>query len=318
MNACLFLGLSVLLLAGSFLVIAIHFYNLSLRPKGKKARDPRTLPTPDGTVRQQLSEGRRWLLERSGCGHVFLPSPDGLMLHAYYQEQQSHRWAVCVHGYWDSASGMGYWARHYAELGWNYLLPDLRGHGRSEGGYVGMGWPDRLDILMWLRWIQLRDPGAEVVLHGVSMGASAVLMATGERTLPPSVRAAVSDCAFSCTYDQFRHITENKMKLRLPFPLIMAILRVAAKIRAGYDLLDASAEKQVRSSATPTLFIHGSGDLFVPAHMLDTIYNAAACPKARLLIPGAGHTAAAPTDPELYWETVDSFLARYFNGGIRS
>lgn len=292
-----------------------HFYHMALRPSGKKGGVARPRPSRlDSIVRQRLSEGRHWLLEQSGCSHAILPARDGLMLHAYFKEQSSHRWAVCVHGYGDDAPGMGYWACRYAERGWNILLPDLRGHGGSEGGYVGMGWPDRLDILLWLHWLLRRDPDAEIILHGVSMGAAAVLMTTGE-PLPLHVRAAVSDCAFTCAEDQFRHVNESRMKPRIPFPLTMSTLRVVARLRAGYDPRKASAIKQVRRSVTPTLFIHGADDHFVPAEMLDALYDAAACPKAKLLIAGAGHTAAAPTSPELYWETVDSFLAPYLNGG---
>ncbi len=54
---------------------------------------------------------------------------------------------------------------------------------------------------------------------------------------------------------------------------------------------------------------------FVPARMLDALFDAAACPKARLLVAGAGHTAAALTDPESYWSAVDGFLCPYLNGG---
>jgi len=310
------LGLSALALslAGGVLMVGNHFYNMSIRPAKKNKSDTRPVPIVDGPARNRLIEGRRWLLEQSGCSQVTLPARDKLMLHAYYHEQPSHLWAVCVHGYGDTASGMGYWAEHYTQLGWNFLLPDLRGHGDSEGAYMGMGWPDRLDILTWLEWLLRRDPDAQIILHGVSMGASTVLMTTGE-PLPQNVKAAVSDCAFSCVEDQFRHIGQTKMTLPLPLCLIMFPLRTVTRLRAGYDLKCASAINQVRRSVTPTLFIHGSDDPFVPAQMLDCLYAAAACPKSRLLVAGAGHAAAAPTDPELYWNTVDSFLTPYLNGG---
>jgi pimeloyl-ACP methyl ester carboxylesterase len=166
----LVLGVCALALGGAVLAMANRFYDLALQPKGKGVKHPKAHPRPDDALRQPLSEGRRWLSEHPRASHVSITACDGLRLHACLLERPSHRWAVCVHGYWDTAAGMGYWARHYDELGWNCLLPDLRGHGMSEGNYIGLGWLDRLDIGAWLEWILRRDPDAEIVLHGVSMG----------------------------------------------------------------------------------------------------------------------------------------------------
>ena len=59
------------------------------------------------------------------------------------------------------------------------------------------------------------------------------------------------------------------------------------------------------------LFIHGEGDRLVPAWMLDEVYNAAKCEKVRLLIPDADHGKASVVAPELYWNTIKAFLAKY-------
>lgn len=90
------------------------------------------------------------------------------------------------------------------------------------------------------------------------------------------------------------------------------MLRKTALRRAGFDLRDAAPIRAVARSSTPTLFVHGVEDDFVPASMMGKLYQAARCPKAFLWAPGAGHAQAVGTDPELYWTAVSTFLRDYF------
>ena len=42
-----------------------------------------------------------------------------------------------------------------------------------------MGWLDRKDVLRWIDYIIQRDPDAEIVIHGISMGAATTMMTAG-------------------------------------------------------------------------------------------------------------------------------------------
>ena len=79
----------------------------------------------------------------------------------------------------------------------------------------------------------------------------------------------------------------------------------------GYSLEEASTIKQVKKSVTPTLFIHGTKDKFVPFSMLDEIYKKAKCEKQKLEIQGAGHGESSEVNPEQYWKTVQQFIKKY-------
>lgn len=221
--------------------------------------------------------------------------------------QPTHRWAVIVHGHEGVRSDMASYAHHYAGQGWNVLMPDLRCHGESEGKAITMGAKEKLDLLDWLELILQRDPQAQIVLHGLSMGAATCLMASGEVT-PVGLKAIISDCAYSSfprqSYDMFR-------KGRLPAAPLLLTSCLATRLWAGFCPFQANAVAQVRRSVTPTLFIHGTEDHFVSPDMLATLCDACAAPKEWLLIPGAGHADALYRDPELYWSRVDDFLARH-------
>ena len=68
---------------------------------------------------------------------------------------------------------------------------------------------------------------------------------------------------------------------------------------------------KLKKSKTPTLFIHGSNDTFVPFEMLDKVYNACNAKKEKLIVDGAEHGMSVTASPELYWKTVDEFTQKY-------
>lgn len=282
------------------------FYDMSMVPKRRE-------PSADEGRTDPVTLGRRWVREHPARRDVLITSVDGLRLHGValrQKEKDCHRWAVCVHGYYDTYESMGAHARHYyEERGWNVVLPDLRGHGGSEGTYVGYGWDDRLDLVAWISRIMRRDSRAEIVLHGVSMGAAAVLLTAGG-ALPGSVKAVVSDCSYTSALDIMRHVYQLGGG-KAPVGPALAALRATVKRRDRFDLKNADVLRAVRTSKTPTLFIHGVSDDFVPASMMAELYEAARCPKDFLWVPKAGHAESVNVDPELYWNTVDEFVSRY-------
>jgi LSD1 subclass zinc finger protein len=79
-------------------------------------------------------------------------------------------------------------------------------------------------------------------------------------------------------------------------------------VEAGYDLKKAAPIEAVQRSVTPTLFIHGDADSFIPCRMMKNLFEAASCRKMCMLMPGAEHVMSVCVDPERYWAKVDTFL----------
>ncbi len=240
---------------------------------------------------------------------VYITSDDNLKLHGYrIDNPETKKWAIILHGYGGNALKMCTEAEQIYNMGYNIIMPDMRGCGESEGSAIGMGWLDRIDILRWLDYIIAIDEKSEILLYGVSMGGAAVMMVTGEE-LPQNVKCAIEDCGYSSVKEEFDIQIEEFFGLPA-FPIITSS-DIVCLFRAGYTFEQASSVEQVKKSKTPTLFIHGSEDEFVPFSMLDKVYNAAACPKEKLVVEGAGHVGSSGTDPELYWGTVKNFLDKY-------
>lgn len=233
---------------------------------------------------------------------------DGTQLKAYFFPRPSDVYAIVCHGYMSEGHGMSPFAKHYYDMGYNVLLPDARGHGISAGEYIGMGWPERFDLIGWIQLLLEENPNALIFMHGLSMGGATVMMTAGE-PLPAAVRFAVEDCGYASVWDEFS--CQLKGLFHLPaFPLLH-FARAVAKVRAGYDFKEASALAQVKKASIPMLFIHGDADTFVPYSHLDQLYESAACPKEKLVVPGAAHAMSLFTDAERYWRTVDTFAAKY-------
>ncbi|MGN0479702.1 MAG: alpha/beta hydrolase [Hominenteromicrobium sp.] len=220
----------------------------------------------------------------------------------------SRRYAVICHGHRNCGRNMRHRGKPFFDMGFNVLMPDARAHGGSDGKMIGMGWPERRDIVEWIYEILKRDPEAQILLYGESMGAATVMMTAGE-VLPEQVKLAIEDCGYTSVWDQMKSAIPHLYNIP-PYP-ILPVASGLCRLRAGYTFREASAIKQVRRCKIPMLFIHGEKDDFVPYPMVHRLYEAAACEKQLLTVPEAGHCLSAETDPELYWGTIRSFVERY-------
>ena len=295
---------------------ANYLYNLALNPYtskdlifGSDDEDSSDMVSQNETSGISTVDDRTWLLEHSGYEDLFMTSRDGLKLHNYVLTQSdSNKWMIAVHGYTSEGILMAPYARKFYDMGYNVIIPDLRSHGQSEGDYIGMGWDERFDIIDLVNYIVENNHDAQIALFGVSMGAATVMNVSGEE-LPSNVKVIIEDCGYTSVWDQFAYQLDDLFGLPA-FPM-MHTASLVGKLRAGYWIGEASSIEQVKKSITPTLFIHGDADDFVPYFMLDQLYAASNAEKEKLVIEGAGHAKSKDVDPELYWSTITNFLDKY-------
>ena len=266
-------------------------------------------------IEQNLKNGKesyqKWL-DSMDFQEEIMETGDGYRLVATRlnsQEEDSHRWALVLHGYTGWKEAMYPYARMYYRKGYHCLVPDLRTQGESEGDFIGMGWTDHFDCMGWIERILEIDPEAQIVIHGQSMGASTALLMAGEPDLSDHVKAIVSEAAYTDAYTMFGE--KLGAWFHLPsFPIVdTAVLLL--KLRGGYDLRDAAPIKVVGKSSIPTLFIHGDQDAMIPVDMAYRLYNEASCDKQLLIVEGAGHAQCKDKDPALFVDTVFLFLKDY-------
>ena len=292
---------------------AAYTFHKVVERDGIKLSDPAKMPIDVGTDWTKyvpfIQEKKDWFLAKP-LERVAITSFDGLILRGLYLPAKiaSDRIVIAFHGYRSQGkSEFAGLAQFYYEAGYHVLLVDDRAHGESDGKYIGFGCLDRYDCAKWIEYVNKRFEGRmQIVLHGISMGAATVVMAS-TRNLPDNVKAIVADCPFTSAWQVFSHLL--KTKYHIPeFPLLSAT-SLLCKERAGYTFDQVSASIEAMKMKQPLLVIHGEMDNFVPTYMGEEIYRACNAKKKKLMITKAGHGESFFAGKDAYEEAVDAFLS---------
>lgn len=245
---------------------------------------------------ENVEKSKQWIL-----------GEDDILLNAtsIKNENSSNRWVLCAHGYGMSGTQILDVARQFYKKGYNCLLPDFSAHGESEGNYTTLGWKEKEEIKSWIRWILKENSTAEIVLHGVSIGANAILNAAGDG-LPENVRCIISDSAYSTMTDLLKY--QINQYLKLPLNVLLPGIQFLNKIKSEFSITDADTVKQVKKSEIPTLFIHGEEDSFAPYEMVFDLFYECSAPKDLISFEQSRHADAFLQ--ATYFEKIFDFISR--------
>lgn len=183
----------------------------------------------------------------------------------------------------------------------NVLYAEQRGHDQSGGSYTCFGLLERFDCIDWINYINSISELSRLPIYlcGVSMGASTVLMATGQ-ALPENVAGVIADCGFTSPCAEWKHVVNKN--LHMPFTAHQATaIRNLCKKRIKVDPDGYSTLIALKKCKIPVLFVHGTKDRFVPIEMTYENYKACACADKRLfVVPDAEHGMSYYTDRKGY------------------
>jgi alpha-beta hydrolase superfamily lysophospholipase len=255
---------------------------------------------------EQLKENSEWISEKGEKTEI--ENADGKSISALEitNEHISHSYVVICHQYGGSPYATEEYAKHFYEMGFNILLPYMRGHGNGSYKAVSFGWEDSSDIEAWVENIVKKDKNAKIALFGVSLGANAVTLAASEE-MPDNVRLAISD---SC-YTSIEELVEEYVENETPFSdlLVSKLTSAFAKNKMGVSLKDADTVKKVRNIELPIMFINAENDIVVPPLLSKRLYeNCEAEGVEEVLIENGTHGRNLEADKEAYWANIDAFI----------
>ncbi len=256
--AVVYLGVSYLVLSSSLSAQRVHY---ELTPPGEEVRF-------ESDVDRITLVG--WLLRSSGDRAIVLGH--GLNCYGWSGSQPDK-------------------ARAYVGAGFHVLVFDFRGHGRSGGDRLGLGWDERRDVRAAVDLLLRRgfEPGM-IGIDGGSYGAATALLAAAAI---PELGAVVADSAFA----DMRDIMERQIKMRTGVPsqfarLLRPGIAFLAWLLYSLDFDAIPPERAVPDIAPrPILFIHGEKDHTIPVEHAYRLKAASQNPADELwILPGLGHT----------------------------
>jgi len=244
-----------------------------------------------GCTQLFLHPGRMQVLHPQKLGlayeDVWLAAPDGAGLHGWYLPAPvpARGTVLHLHGNAENITTFIAAVQWLPAAGYNVLMVDYRGYGRSEG--VATIDTVHEDARLALDAALARQgPGlGPLFVFGQSLGGSAAVYAVAHHPQRARVAAVVTQGAFS----SYRRIAREKMGQAwftwpLQWPLSLLFSDRYAADRAAAAL-----------APVPLLVVHGEHDAVVPVAHARRLYEAARAPRELWIVPGAGHVDAFNT-----------------------
>ena len=245
----------------------------------------------------------------------YVNTDDNLRLYGRFipSKIKNKKTVILIHGYGSNHNSMSDYAMMFYKMGYNILSPDNRSFGKSEGKYIGYGFLDATDYLLWIQKLILNlGEDSEILVMGESMGAATTMMLSGMNP-PPQVKCYIEDSGYASVKKELKYQAAKVFKIPMEISAhIIDIVSLYSKILANYSYSQADASKLLEDNTRPMLFIHGTGDKTVPIESLDIVYNSTRGYKKKYIVPDAQHVQSYAKDPQRYENEVKHFLQQCF------
>ena len=218
---------------------------------------------------------------------VTIATPFDVNLSAWWLPSPEHKATILLfHGNAGNISHRLFKAEPLIRKGYNVLLVDYRGYGKSTGDInkVDDLYEDGEASLVYLE----KNKGIlanQIVLFGESLGSVVALELASKHT----IKAVILEGAFTSA--------EDLIKKHYPFVPSFFLKNFKA------DNLE-----KIKKVSAPVLIIHGSQDEICPPSMADFLFQAASGPKELFKVEGADHNNIPIVAEEKFAERIDEFI----------
>lgn len=246
------------------------------------------------------------------CETVELKAKDGVLLAGRYYNQNATKTIVFVHGYQSNAFNNFSTAMiRFLQKGYNVLMVDQRAHGNSAGRFTTLGCREKDDLLLWIEYIAAKEEVTDIIVYGISMGATTVGYAS-ESIKTKKVKCLIMEAGFTCFFDELTFSLSVNFMKNAALNYIYLMAKSCLKIN-----IKQSVEDSLKNNTIPVLFLHGDSDKDVPIDFTKRSYLACKGEKKMITVKDAGHALCYVLADESVRLDIDRFIENCVNTGIQ-
>ncbi len=225
-----------------------------------------------------------------GYEEVWLPVTPAEKIHAWWLPATVPQADVILyfHGNGCNIGGRVQHIQKFHRLGFNIFIIDYRGYGRSQGKFPTEKQVYQDAETAWQYLIQQRGiKPNNILLYGHSLGGAIAIDLAAKHS---EIAGLVIEGSFTSMRQMVNYIGKYQI-----FPVDWLLTH-------KFDSMS-----KIKSLQMPLLFIHGTEDRIVPAHMSQTLYQQAVAPKQLWEVVGGKHNDIASVSGEEYEQTISNF-----------
>lgn len=228
-------------------------------------------------------------------------------LYGEYFDFGNDKCAMILSGRTESLRYGYYFAKPYAESGYNVLVMDPRAHGNSDGVFNTLGREESKDDLQWIKFLSKEKGIKQIVLHGICIGAAGGMYTITNPQCPDCVAGIVTEGMFANFYESMRnHLIEFHT---LVFP-VMQTINLLHRICTGYTMRKGPLDI-IDTLDKPILMLHSKEDPYSTPDFAQKLYDKCGSKNKEIVwFPKGGHSVLRFIDTEKYDSSIKAFFKR--------
>jgi len=235
---------------------------------------------------------------------ILLTTKDSIKLEGWYIPVAGAKGTICMfHGHGGKKSGTNAEAAVFRQLGYNTFQLDFRAHGNSGGNTCTIGYDESEDVKLAYDYIKVKGE-KNIILWGISMGASAITKAIKDYELQP--QKIIAEMPFGTIEDAVK----GRIKMMgLPPQPIATLLTFWGGVEHSFWAFNMKPEEYAKKITCPTLLHWGKNDPRVTRAEEESIFKNIASPDKKFVVyDNCGHESLCKKENEKWVKEVSDFL----------